>query len=190
MYRGHPCEEGLSRDIFRKFSYTFSGHYHHKSNADGIYYLGNPYQLNWQDYGDDRGFHIFDMVTGDLEFCPNPNVIFHKIYYNDKNGDIPVVKDEYKDSFVKVVVVNKTSPYKFDKFINDLNAINPLDLSILEDYSMVNSDDEESVDQAEDTLTILNKYVDNVNRDDVDVGKLKNIFRELYIEALNSDDNI
>ena len=39
MYRGMPSEEGLDRGLFRKFNYTFSGHYHHKSSADGIYYL-------------------------------------------------------------------------------------------------------------------------------------------------------
>lgn len=191
MYRGHPCEEGLSRDLFRRFSYTFSGHYHHKSNSDGIHYLGNPYELTWQDYGDDRGFHILDLDTGDLTFHINPYIIFHKIYYNDKNEDIPPVKDEYKDAFVKVVVVNKNNPYKFDKFINDLNAISPLDLSIIEDYSILSEGvDDDMVDQAEDTLTILNKYVENVSRDDIDISKLKNIFRELYVEALNSNDSI
>jgi len=191
LYRGHPCEEGLSRDICRRYSYTFSGHYHHTSSADDIHYLGNPYQLTWQDYGDDRGFHIFDLDDVTLDFYPNPYVIFHKVYYNDKNGDIPEVKDEYKDSFVKVVVVNKNNPYKSDKFINDLNAINPLDLSIIEDYSVLSEGiDDDIIDQAEDTLSILNKYVENVNKDDIDVNRLKTIFRELYIEALNSNDSI
>ena len=51
MYRGMPSEGGLDRGIFRKFSHTFSGHYHHKSNNDDIYYLGNPYELTWQEIG-------------------------------------------------------------------------------------------------------------------------------------------
>ena len=71
MHRGMTSEEGLSRDLFRKFEFTFSGHYHHKSDANDIYYLGNPYQLTWQDYGDPRGFHLFDIDSKELTFIQN-----------------------------------------------------------------------------------------------------------------------
>jgi len=43
------------------------------------------------------------------------------------------------------------------------------------------------VDQAEDTLTILNKYVDSIQENNLDNGKLKSILQELYVEALNSE---
>ena len=79
MHRGMPSQEGLSREHFRRFDFTFSGHYHHRSNADGIYYLGNPYELTWQDYNDTRGFHLFDLASRTLEFVPNTNVMFHKV---------------------------------------------------------------------------------------------------------------
>jgi hypothetical protein len=42
------------------------------------------------------------------------------------------------------------------------------------------------VDQAEDTMTILSKYIDNLTLD-VESDKLKNIMRELYVEALNTE---
>jgi hypothetical protein len=42
------------------------------------------------------------------------------------------------------------------------------------------------IDQAEDTITILNKYIDNLELD-VESEKLKTIMRELYIEALNTE---
>ena len=42
------------------------------------------------------------------------------------------------------------------------------------------------IDQAEDTLTILNKYIDSIPTDNIDNNKLKGIFRELYLEALNT----
>jgi len=189
MYRGHQCQEGLNRGMFRKFEYTFSGHYHHKSSADGIYYLGNPYELTWMDYGDPRGFHIFDLDNRDLVFHQNPNRMFHRIVYDDSqeigiNPDDP----EYKDKFLKVVVVNKTNPYYFDRFIDTLYSHNPADLKIVEDFSDLNEGiDDEIVNQAEDTLTILNKYIDSIPQENIDNSKLKNIFRELYIEALNTD---
>jgi len=48
------------------------------------------------------------------------------------------------------------------------------------------TDDEELVDQAEDTMTILSKYIDGASLN-VDNNKLKNLMRELYVESLTID---
>jgi len=192
MYRGMPCEEGLDRSIFRKFEHTFSGHYHHKSSADGIYYLGNPYELTWQDYNDKRGFHLFDIETKELEFIENPNRMFHRIVYDDKIESISEITKKdlttYTNTYVKVVVVNKTNPYLFDKFMNNLYNVNPIDITIAEDFTeLTEGVDDDMVDQAEDTLTILNGYVDSIKEDNIDNNKLKTLLKELYIESLNSE---
>ena len=61
------------------------------------------------------------------------------------------------------------------------------DLSIVEDFSDLNVDiDQDIVDQAEDTITILSKYIDNLELD-VESDKLKKLMRELYVEALNTE---
>ena len=79
---GHMMENGMDHSIFRKFKKVFSGHYHMKSNRDNVYYLGNPYQLYWNDYGCKRGFHVFDTDTLKTTFYRNPFNTFHKLYYN------------------------------------------------------------------------------------------------------------
>jgi hypothetical protein len=91
-----------------------------------------------------------------------------------------------KTTYVKVVVVNKTNPYPFDTFINRIYQIGPIDLSIAEDFTEIEDIDDDDVDQAEDTTTILNKYVDNLTTD-LEKDKIKNLLRELYIEALNEE---
>lgn len=193
MYRGMHSDEGLERGLFDKFEYTFSGHYHHKHNFGNIYYLGNPYELTWQDYADPRGFHIFDFGTLDVPtFIQNPNSMFHKIMYDDKAESVIDInaKDlsKYTDTHVKVVVVNKTNPYLFEKFVNRLYQINPADVTIAEDFSELTEElNSDTIDQADDTLSILNKYVDTIKEDHIDNSKLKNIFKELYVEALNPD---
>lgn len=192
MYRGMPSEEGLSRELFRKFDMTFSGHYHHKSSADDVYYLGNPYELTWQDYNDPRGFHLFDLTTRELQFLQNPNRMFHRILYDDKQETITEITNKdlsgYTNTYVKVVVINKTNPYLFDKFMNNLYNVNPVDITIAEDFTDLNEGvDDDIVDQAEDTLTILNKYIDNVKEDSISNDKLKTLMKELYIEALNTE---
>jgi DNA repair exonuclease SbcCD nuclease subunit len=192
MYRGMPSEEGLSRELFRKFDMTFSGHYHHKSNADDIYYLGNPYELTWQDYNDPRGFHLFDLNVRELQFVQNPNKMFHRIIYDDKQETITEITNknltEYTNTYVKVVVINKTNPYLFDKFMNNLYNVNPVDITIAEDFTDLSEGiDDDIVDQAEDTLTILNKYIDNIKEDSINNDKLKTLMKELYVEALNTE---
>jgi DNA repair exonuclease SbcCD nuclease subunit len=191
MYRGAPSHEGLSPDLFRKFDMTFSGHYHHKSSNGNIHYLGNPYELTWQDYNDDRGFHILNLSTRELSFIKNPNSMFYRLVYDDKQDDIQTLSkldmSNYSGVYVKVVVVNKTNPYLFDVFMNNLYQVNPIDVTIVEDSSDIDEElAENAVDQTEDTITILNKYVDNIATD-LDKDKVKNIIREMYIEALNAD---
>lgn len=187
MYRGHPCQEGLSRDLFRRYEFTFSGHYHHKSNNSGIHYLGNPYELTWQDYQDPRGFHTFDLDDRVLTFHQNPYVMFHRLVYNDADNDYSNYDVEHlKNRYVKVVVSVKSSPYTFDRFMDKIYSVEPADVTIVEDFTdLTEGLDDEMVDQAEDTLTILNKTVDSINEDGIDNSKLKNILRELYVEANN-----
>ena len=190
MHRGMPSEEGLNRGLFRKFTHTFSGHYHHKSNASDIYYLGNPYELTWQDYGDDRGFHIFDFGSKELIFIKNPNVMFHRIVYDDKVETIQEVLEKdlskFAGSYVKVVAVNKTNPYLFDQFMNKLYMVNPLDITIIEDaLDLTEGVEDDKIDEAEDTITIINKYVDALENSGIDNTKLKTMLKELYVEALN-----
>ena len=142
------------------------------------------------DNGDTRGFHVFDTETRELEFVENPNRIFFKISYNDENdAEVEKIKQadysQYKDTFVKVVVINKKEPYLFDSVIDSLYKAGVLDVSIVEDVninSTATTDD--LVNQAEDTITILNKYIDGMTLD-VDNNKLKTHMRELYVEALN-----
>lgn len=191
VFRGIESHEGLSSDIFNKFDLVFSGHYHHKSSNGNIHYLGNPYELTWTDYQDPRGFHLFDLDTRELEFIQNPNSMFFKITYDDtlpnaisdiSNMDLT----QYKDTFIKVIVVNKSNPYLFDLFMSNLYKQNPIDVSIVEDnLDLTEGLESDIISDAEDTLTILNKYVDNLQVQDLDGNKLKSILKELYVEALN-----
>ena len=164
--------------------------YHHRSASDNIRYLGNPYELTWQDYNDPRGFHLFDLSTRHLEFVENPNVMFHRITYDDKENTITEItsKDltKYTGTYVKVVVLNKTNPYLFDKFMANLYNVNPIDITIVEDMiDLTEGLDDDIINQAEDTISIINKFVDGIKEEHIDNDKLKTVLKELYVEALN-----
>jgi DNA repair exonuclease SbcCD nuclease subunit len=192
MHRGMPSQEGLDRGLFKKFDVVFSGHYHHRSNQDNIRYLGNPYELTWQDYNDPRGFHLFNVDTLDLEFIENPNVMFHRITYDDKENTISEMLskelDKYTGTYVKVVVVNKINPHLFDRFMDKLYKVNPIDITIAEDFAdLTEGVDDDMINEAEDTITIINKFVDGIQEEHIDNDKLKTVLKELYVEALNQE---
>jgi hypothetical protein len=73
----------------------------------------------------------------------------------------------------------------FDSVLDNLYKAGVSDIGIVEDFTDPTiDDDDELVDQAEDTMTILGKYIDNLALD-VDSKKLKKLMREIYVEALN-----
>jgi hypothetical protein len=130
------------------------------------------------------------LATQELEFIPNTNVMFHKVYYDDKENTISEItgKDlsKFTGTYVKVVVLNKTNPYLFDRFMANLYDVNPVDITIAEDIiDLTEGLDDDIVNQAEDTVSIINKFVDGIKEEHINNDKLKSVLKELYIEALN-----
>jgi DNA repair exonuclease SbcCD nuclease subunit len=185
MYRGMESHEGFSAEIFNKFDLVFSGHYHHRSNDRNIYYLGNPYELTWQDYNDPRGFHLFDFSTRQLDFIENPYRMFERLEYTDKETD-PIDLDqlELKEKYVKLVVLEKTDFYKFDKFIQKLYNKGCHEIKIVEDFSEFEAGEINEEINLEDTVSVLSNYIESIETD-VDKEKVKSYMRGLYTEAIN-----
>jgi DNA repair exonuclease SbcCD nuclease subunit len=187
MHRGMESHDGLSKEIFDKFDMVFSGHYHHRSDDGHIYYLGNPYELTWQDFKDTRGFHLFDLERRELEFISNPNTMFERVEYDDRDQD-PIDLDtvDLTGKYVKLVVVNKTDFYKFDKFIQKLYNKGCYEIKIIEDFSEFEDGEIGEEINLEDTVSVLSNYVDSIETD-VDKEQIKTFMRTLYTEAVNQE---
>jgi len=185
MYRGMESHEGFSAETFNKFDLVFSGHYHHRSNDGNIYYLGNPYELTWQDYNDPRGFHLFDFSTRQLNFIENPYRMYERLEYSDKEVE-PIDLDslDLKEKFVKLVVLEKTDFYKFDKFIQKLYNKGCHEIKIVEDFSEFEAGEINEEINLEDTVSVLSNYIESIETD-VDKEKVKSYMRGLYTEAIN-----
>jgi DNA repair exonuclease SbcCD nuclease subunit len=181
MFKGQEAHDGLDPSIFKNFDLVCSGHFHHRHSKGNIHYLGNPYQMFWNDYADPRGFHIFDTETLELEFIENPYVIFEKLYYDDAK-DLPSPK-EFTDMMVKVIVVNKSDHAAYENYMDKLYKANPLEVKIIEDFSEFEAEvmDDETIDLS-DTQTLVAQYIDALDTD-VDKTRLKTIMKTLYIEA-------
>ena len=183
MFRGVANEAGMDRELFKHYDMVLTGHFHHRSTDDNIYYLGSPYEMIWTDYEDVRGFHILDTETLELTFIQNPNRIFHKIYYDDRQPTVDA--SNYKKCCVKVIVVHKNDYQKFDKLIDALYINEVIELTIHEDFTEFESEalNEEAVN-IEDTMTLLSEYVDSVESMK-DKERLKTLLKTLYVEAQN-----
>ena len=184
-------DHGLQKKVFEGFDMVLSGHYHTKSNQDNIHYLGTQYEITWSDYNDPKGFHVLDLKTRELERIVNPYKMFHKIFYNDKNKTLEQLTDHdfdsFKGTYVKVVTIHKENPYWFDVFLDKLYKSNPENLSIVDDHKHMDQTSEaELIDEAEDTMTILRKYIDKIDTE-VDKKKLTSLMGTLYNEALHID---
>ena len=180
---GWTCEHGYDASIFDKFELVMSGHFHTRSKKRNVQYVGNAYQMYWNDYNDKRGFNIFDTDTQKLKFYENPYQMFHKIFYDDiKNDYYDIDFEQYRDTCIKLIVENKTDYTQFDHVFSNLQDV-VIDLKVIEDFSIEGEEDDDMELEHEDTLTILERYIDEMNTN-LDSTKIKEIMKSLYVEAL------
>lgn len=193
MFPGQYSDDGIDKNIFKKYELVISGHFHHQSNSGNIRFVGAPYEMTFSDLDDKRGFHIFDTATRDLKFVENQSKMFRKMYYTDEGLTLDqIIPDDlsvYKDTFVKVVVQTKTNQWAFNQFMDRLRGAEPHDVAVL-DYVDIGIFNEEVDNIAEgnevqDTMTILNTHIDNLGIN-CNKNKIKSLMRELYTEALNN----
>ena len=179
-HRGHIMDDGMDSIVFDNFTKVFSGHYHTRSNNGTVFYLGNPYEIFWNDVNDTRGFHIFDTET--LEHTPvnNPYKMYCIIYYDDDNYQTFDTR-EYENKIVKVIVRKKSNTKKFEKFIDKLYTSNVSELKIVENLQIEENEDFEAY-ESEDTLSILNRYVEE-SEISLDKSIVQKMLHEIYREA-------
>jgi hypothetical protein len=184
MMRGIPAHSGMSADLFSHFDTVLSGHYHTKSSKGNVHYLGSQMEFYWNDSDDPKYFHILDTETLEITPILNPHRMFYKLEWrNGCDADLSQIKDK----FVKIVVTEKSDPYLFDKFVDEVNSYNPHELKIAETFDeFMGENVDDSAISIEDTPTLLNDYVDAVDTE-LNKSRIKSIIKALYTEASNME---
>jgi|TARA_Y100000589_G_scaffold151098_2_gene144061 hypothetical protein len=179
---GMKFDGGFKVSDFKNFKRVWSGHFHHKSKHGNVQYLGNPYQMFWNDYKDTRGFHIYDTESDKLKFIKNPYEIFEKIFYDDASVDYNKQDvSDYKDKFIKLIVEEKRDYQMFETLVDRLYNVGVHDVKIVE--TLVDAEDIDDVElNVKDTLTLLSEYIDEIELA-VDKTELKKLMQSLYIES-------
>lgn len=189
MEKGRFADHGLSANLFEKFSCVCSGHFHHKSDYQNIHYLGSPWETNWGDYGDTRGFHIFDTNTQELRFIENRFKILKKVKYTDLDQSFDDIMgidfSEFAGTYVKVIVRSKINPFWFDTFISKIEEAGAIDVKTVDDHLNLNIESADDImEGAETTMDIIDKSIEATNLDDDKKKRLHSVIKQLHDDAV------
>ena len=183
VMRGLTNKHGMDPKLFSRFEMVLSGHYHCSSKKDNIWYLGSQMEFFWSDAHDPKHFHILDTETREMTKIRNPHTLFEKILYNDEEIDYNNYNKDLTNKFVKVIVVNKTDPFIFDRFIDNIQNQKIYELKIAENFNeFIGANVEDENMSFEDTAEIVDTYIDAVDTD-LDKNKIKVEMRQLMTEA-------
>ena len=106
--------------------------------------------------------------------------MFYTLFYDDTPHQMLDVT-QFEDKILKLIVRKKTDPKKFEQYIDKLYASNCFELKIVEGLATI-EDEEFDVEESEDTISILNRYIQEAEVD-LDKSIVTNIIQEVYKEA-------
>ncbi len=137
------CEEGVKiKDLLKKSELVVSGHFHtrheKKFGKGTILYCGNPFQMDFGDVDNEKGYYILDLDTMEYEFTPNTiSPIYKKVPLSElvREGDITKhVIDLVCNNIVKLKVDMNICHEDMDILLKKLNLLKPRNLTV--DYDI------------------------------------------------------
>jgi len=178
-----PADHGMNTEAFKDFNEVWSGHYHHKSKIGNVRYMGSAFHLNWQDYGDARGFHLYN--PGDLVFVENELCMFIQVGFDEETFKA-MTDDEYKvmfeGKFVRLVIDREHTKVALMDTISKINRVKPHNLQISNTYALTEESQDVSNEDLEErtsksTLQYIEDYAANES------SAVKALLVDLYNEA-------
>lgn len=175
---------GVDSKLFRNFKRVFSGHFHLRRSGNHISYLGCPYPLNWGDYGDAKGIHIYDIESGQTEFIENkdsPRYI--RVNLEDLlQRNLDRIK-QIKNNFVRLVIDKKYSEQVIVKAIAKVESFGPKRLDVENNFiEEFTGDVEMDISKLNDPLAFLVEYIKNIENTEVKIDRpdFTNYVKNLY----------
>lgn len=197
MVKGINCNSShaFGMDSFKGIK-TFSGHFHLRRyyETSNIFYVGTPSQINWSDYNEQKGFHVLDIPTGDLEFVENIVSTKHiKIILNseEKTLDVLGFKDILKFKIDSKLDYSIFKKHKAKIYIDKDNVFNKaiiekLDTE-LQSYRielLEKEDTEQELEEKTDSNSHIEFDVVSAIKENIKTDYQKQVFNDIYTEAL------
>lgn len=184
-FRGVVSDHGhLDEDMLARFQAVWTGHYHTKSSKGNIHYLGTPYEMNWSDHNDPKGFHHFDGEH--LRFIQNDDRIFVRLHYDDSDPsaekNLLSDRSSYKGKYVKVVVKAKNNPILFERYLNGILETGPVDVNVIDETNKI-VETETPDELPSDTMDIIEKFIKENLKTDLSKERILSHIRKIYMLA-------
>lgn len=144
-------------DEFKSFKRTFSGHIHIRQENKNFEFIGSNFQMDRNDYGDQKGITVLDTNTGEQVFYPNKiSPIFKKVTILEED-DMEKL-EELKDSkdYIDITISNNL-------LVNNRKIRRKLEVLLEKgefssiDYLNDIVDKDDNVDNLEDEINSINE---------------------------------
>lgn len=166
-------KNAFKQELFENYEIVFSGHFHRQQQKNNIVYIGSPYQLNFGEMNQEKGFIVFDTSTKE----------WNRISYTNAPT---YIKIEVKD-FEKTDVDNKFVGIKIDKKIDNFIQLKHLlyEKGAIEITPFFEQEDDaihlktEDFDFNSSISSLVKEYINNLNMKDIDNGKVMKNFTKI-----------
>lgn len=137
------CDTGDSpEDLANKSPNIFSGHFHLKDDKQIknsiIHYVGNPFEMDFSDSYQKKGYHILDFQTGEYTFVENTFTPKHITIYLSKLIKLRDVEEHFNlllpNNIIKLIVDKNISSDHLDILVSKMVSYKPNDLHV--DYDV------------------------------------------------------
>ena len=132
------CEEGIkSTEILKKSKLIFTGHFHKRQqrvfNNGTIIYAGNPFEMDFNDINDQKGYYILDFNNTDITYDFFQNNV-SPVHVKVNLSELEKLKDFAKEKgwsklAIKIVIDKDIKSNILDKIISSINFEGPFSLT-------------------------------------------------------------
>jgi DNA repair exonuclease SbcCD nuclease subunit len=177
------CDHGFQVMDFLAFrtANVWSGHFHLRSskkyNEGLIRYVGNTFHHDFNDTGDDKGYHILNLEDDSVEFVKNT--------VSPEFVKIPLSKlkdwkaEDVEGNIVKLIIDKDVEDDKVEKFKIYLNNFSPFRLTTEYNVATKTIGDVEQVDSI-DLMEMFDEFYEQLNLDEEQLKRVKKINDEMY----------
>lgn len=188
LYKGHQAKSHMTHSEYSKFNTVFSGHYHYKSTKDNILYTGTPYQLTWVDCNTEKGFHVLDTQTDELEFVRNHRTIYSMIKLSELQNINAINPDDVTKKHVRIVIDVEISSKEDIKLKDLIASMKPLTIKYIDQIPSKDDNKQDQFVQHDAVSSVPNIIKDYVRNQStlpsiVRTSELEDILLKLYQEA-------
>jgi DNA repair exonuclease SbcCD nuclease subunit len=174
-----------SADVLSKCNLIFSGHFHkrqHRKYDNGeIIYTGNPFEMDFNDIGDQKGYYILDLGSKNIQyefFKNNISPTHVKVNLSSLQTLKNIAKKKgWSNIAVKIVIDKDIKSNLLDKIIASINFESPFSFttdylnkfSIGDNINITNEFGDLNIKQC------IIEYIDSLDIEDKDEVTIKTI---------------